>query len=240
MQLNEGITLVLQQEVPVIIGLTLLLCGLAVWIGKKIRTSDPLQKPQGIILGACWLVETVDNMIKDIINERYARRLAPYIGTIALFIFLSNIIGLFGLYAPTQNFSVTLVLAIITWTMIQYTSIKENGVKTYLKGYLEPFAFLLIPNILGRLSPMISLSLRLFGNVLSGTLIMSLMYSFTNYLSGAILSLISLSGLNINFIGPMITPIFHAYFDVFVGFIQMFIFITLTVVFIGNELPQEE
>ncbi len=238
--LNDGITLVLQKEVPIIIGLTLLLCGCCVWMSKKVRSADPLGKQTGAVLLACWFVEIMDNMIEGIINKRYAKRLAPYIGTVALFIFLSNISGLFGLPAPTQNFSVTLVLAIITWIMIQYTCIKENGMKSYLKGFVEPFAFLLLPNILGRLSPIISLSLRLFGNVLSGALIMSLMYSFTEFLSGIILGFVSLGGLQLNFIGPIITPVFHAYFDVFVGFIQMFIFITLTVVFIGNELPQEE
>ncbi|MFV0479024.1 MAG: F0F1 ATP synthase subunit A [Anaerorhabdus sp.] len=236
--MSDGITLVLQQEVPIIIGLTTLLCGLCVWVSRKIRAADPFEKPTGAVLLGCWLVETVDHMVEDIINQKYAKKLAPYIGTVAIYIFLSNITGLFGFSAPTQNFSVTLVLALITWVMIQKTCIKENGFKSYLKGYVEPFAFLLIPNFFGRISPLISMSLRLFGNVLSGTLIMSLIYSFTEWISTTIFSFIPLT--QINLVGPFITPIFHAYFDVFVGFIQMFIFITLTMVFIGNELPQEE
>lgn len=238
--MSNGITLVLQREVPVILGMTILLSGLCVWISKKIKSADPLAKQTGIVLAACTLVEKVDDMVKDSINERYAIKFAPYIGTIAIYIFLSNISGLFGIFPPTQNYSVTLTLAIITWVMIQVTCIRENGAKAYIHGYFEPFAALFIPNFFGRISPLVSLSLRLFGNILSGALIMSMMYSFTGFLSTTILNFFSLGSLNFNFVAPLITPIFHAYFDVFVGFIQMFIFIMLTMVFISNELPQEE
>ncbi|MFV0379664.1 MAG: F0F1 ATP synthase subunit A [Anaerorhabdus sp.] len=238
--MSDTISIFVQREVPIIIGITVVLCILSVVIGNKIKKSDPLAKPSGIVMMACWLVEMVDNMVEGTINKKYSIKLAPYIGTIAIFIFLSNIIGLFGIYSPTQNYSVTLALAIITWVLIQGVCIKENGIKAYFKGYIEPFAFLLIPNFFGRVSPLISMSLRLFGNILSGTLIMTLMYAFTDFLSGSILSIFSIDLPGLNFIGPIITPVFHAYFDVFVGFIQMFIFITLTMVFISNELPQEK
>lgn len=188
---------------------------------------------------ACWLVELIDNTVTNTVDKKHAKRLAPYIGTIAIYIFVSNISGLFGLFSPTQNYSVTLSLALITWIMIQYTSIKENGLKAYLHGYIEPFAFLIIPNFFGRIAPLISMSLRLFGNILSGAIIMSLVYSFTGFISSSIVGLFASGAGVFNFIGPFVAPVLHAYFDVFSGFIQMFIFITLTMVFIGNELPQE-
>lgn len=234
------IHLTLQKEVPYIILIVALLCVSFVWIGNKIKKTDPLEKPKGIVLLACWLVELIDNTVGSTVDKKHVRRLAPYIGTIAIYIFLSNISGLFGIFTPTQNYSVTLTLALITWIMIQYTSIKENGFKAYLHGYIEPFAFLIIPNIFGRIAPLISMSLRLFGNVISGAIIMSLVYTFTGFISSTILGLFSASGLDfLNFLGPLLAPVLHAYFDVFSGFIQMFIFITLTMVFIGNELPQE-
>ncbi len=238
--MNDGIKVFIQREVPVIIGIVIGLCLLMMWISKKIKNTNPLEKPKGAVMIACWVVEVVDNMVTRTINERYTKRFAPYIGTIAIYICISNLVGLLGLYSPTQNYSVTLTLALITWIMIQVTAIKETGTKAYLHGFIEPFAFLLIPNFFGRIAPLLSMSLRLFGNVLSGTLIMTLLYGFTGFISTSILGLFSLSELNLNFIGPLVTPVFHAYFDVFVGFIQMFIFITLTMVFIGNELPQEE
>ncbi|MFR2767157.1 MAG: F0F1 ATP synthase subunit A [Thomasclavelia sp.] len=69
-------------------------------------------------------------------------------------------------------------------------------------------------NILGTLAPLISLSMRLFGNIVAGSILLSLIYSFTGYLSQYVI--------NFNFLGPVIAPIFHAYFDVFAGFIQDF------------------
>lgn len=233
------ITITIQKEVPYIIGIVTLLCIACVIIGNKIKKTDPLEKPKGLVMMACWLVELIDNTVTNTVDKKHAKRLAPYIGTIAIYIFVSNISGLFGLFSPTQNYSVTLSLALITWIMIQYTSIKENGLKAYLHGYIEPFAFLIIPNFFGRIAPLISMSLRLFGNILSGAIIMSLVYSFTGFISSSIVGLFASGAGVFNFIGPFVAPVLHAYFDVFSGFIQMFIFITLTMVFIGNELPQE-
>lgn len=234
-----GITITIQREVPYILGLVALISGLCVWIGHKIKNTDPLDKPKGVVMLACWLVEIIDNNVVSIVDKKHAKRLGPYIGTIAIYIFLSNISGLFGLFPPTQNYSVTLTLALITWIMIQYTCIKENGLGSYLHGYIEPFPLFLVPNIFGRIAPLISMSLRLFGNILSGGIIMSLVYSFTGFVSNAVVGLFVSDASIFNFIGPFVAPVLHAYFDVFSGFIQMFIFITLTMVFIGNELPQE-
>lgn len=233
------IHLTIQKEVPVIILITAILIYLSIRVGKKIKATDPLEKPRGSVMIACWLVEAIDKNVETMVAKRYVKWLSPYIGSIAIYIFVSNISGLLGIYPPTKNYSVTLTLALISWVMIQGIAIKETGVKAYLHGYIEPFSFLLIPNFFGRVAPLISLSLRLFGNILSGAIIMSLLYSFTAYLSGALFSLFGLDLGVINFIGPIVAPVLHAYFDLFAGFIQMFIFITLTMVFIGNELPQE-
>lgn len=234
-----GFTITIQREVPYILGIVSLLCIASVWIGNKIKRADPLEKPKGIVLMACWLVELIDNNVAGTVDQKHVKGLAPYIGTIALYIFISNISGLFGLFSPTQNFSVTLSLALITWIMIQYTSIRANGIGAYLHGFVEPYPVMFVMNIFGKIAPLVSMSLRLFGNILSGGIIMSLIYSFTSYISSSFIGIFTSSSSSINFLAPVIAPVFHAYFDVFAGFIQMFIFITLTMVFIGNELPQE-
>jgi F-type H+-transporting ATPase subunit a len=94
-------------------------------------------------------------------------------------------------------------------------------------------------NIFGTFAPLVSMSLRLFGNITSGGIIMALLYTFTGFVSRFLIGFIPVIG-QFDFIGPIIAPALHAYFDVFVGFIQMFVFISLTTVFIGNELPVEE
>jgi len=179
-------------------------------------------------------VETVDNLVLTNAGPRFALLLSPYIALLVLYIFISNIFGLFAIEPPTANFSVTFSLGLITFVLVQATIFKFNGFVGYFKGFLDPFPIFLPLNILGKFAPLVSMPLRLFGNILSGGIIMTLIYTFTAWVS----SLIPFIG-EVNFLGPIIAPIFHAYFDLFAGAIQMFIFITLTMVFIGNEIPSE-
>lgn len=224
----------MQVEVITIVAITAFLCALSIVVGKKIEATSAEEKPKGLVLLSCWFVEIIDNNVLSVCNEKYKKHLSPYIGSIALFIFFSNIIGLLALPSPTSNYSVTLSLALITWITIQTVSIRENGIGSYLHGFIEPIVPFIIPNFFGKIAPLISMSFRLFGNVLSGSIIMSLLYSFTLYLSQLLFGPTSF-----NVFGPIIAPVLHAYFDIFSGFIQTFIFITLTMVFIGNEIPQE-
>lgn len=196
---------------------------------------DYLEKPTGLGHIAVMIVEMIDNMVAENTNKNKSVTLAPYIGCLAMYLLVSNLIGLLGLTQPTGNYSVTLALAVISIILREKENITTNGVKNYLHQFIEPFFPFIIPNIFGKIGPLISMSLRLFGNILSGTIIMTMVYAFGSWLS----SLVPFIG-QFNFIGPIIAPVLHAYFDVFSGFIQMFIFITLTQVYIGNELPLEE
>lgn len=232
--------LTIQSDVFYIIAITALLIGCLFYVNRKMKATDPLEKPKGIVHFALIIVEMVDGMVKDTVNEKHVHTLAPYIAAIGMYIFISNIIGLFGFESTTMNYSVTLTLALITWIVVQVTAIKASGFKGYLHGFIEPYPPFLIMNFFGKLAPLLSMSLRLFGNILSGSIIMSLVYTFTGWLSTSLLGIFLPITQGINFLAPIVTPVLHAYFDVFAGFIQMFIFITLTMVFIGNELPQEE
>ena len=196
---------------------------------------DYLEKPTGLGHIAVMIVEMIDNMVAENTNKNKSVTLAPYIGCLAMYLLVSNLIGLLGLTQPTGNYSVTLALAVISIILREKENITTNGVKNYLHQFIEPFFPFIIPNIFGKIGPLISMSLRLFGNILSGTIIMTMVYAFGSWLS----SLVPFIG-QFNFIGPIIAPVLHAYFYVFSGFIQMFIFITLTQVYIGNELPIEE
>lgn len=228
-------TIVIQPEVFYIIAVTAVLCVFCVMCKHAIEKMDYMQKPHGLGHFAVMIVEMVDKMVESNTNKSKVSKLAPYIGCLAMYLLVCNLIGLFGLTQPTGNYSVTLALAIISVILREKEALKTNGVKGYFKGLFEPFFPFVIPNLFGKIAPLISMSLRLFGNILSGTIIMTLVYAFCSWLS----SLVPLIGA-FNFVGPILAPILHAYFDVFSGCIQMFIFITLTQVYIGNELPVEE
>ena len=173
------------------------------------------------------------------VGKRVANRLTPYIIVLWVYIFCCNISGLFGLDSPTANLSVTLLLAFITWVLIQITEFKYDGVKAWFHAFLEPLPVMLPMNIIGKFSTMVSMSLRLFGNILCGGIMMQLVYGATQNLSNMIAGWFGNAGGTFNFMGPIIAPLLHAYFDVFAGFIQTLVFVTLTMVLIGNDMPDD-
>ena len=228
----------IQTDVYSIILVTLLIGIAIVVLSKKISAADPLAEPKGIIVPVIWGVETIYNMVKDNCGKKFAEPFTPYVLVIAVYIFLCNIISLFGFSSPTSNLSVTLLLSVITWVLIQYVELKYGGIGGYLHSFIEPIAIMLPMNIFGKFSTMVSMSLRLFGNILCGTIMMQLIYGATQGLSNMIGKLFGADNV-FNFMAPVIAPVLHAYFDLFSGFIQTLVFVTLTMVLIGNDMPEE-
>lgn len=225
----------MQTELFSILVVFVFLVSLIFLANKSLRAYQEGEKPKGIAFYAMMYVEAILSITEPVMGKKRGRIMAGYIGSVFFYILVSNWSGLLGFSAPTSNYSVTLALALITWVAVQAVQIYENGFGGYLKGFLDPFPFFVIPNIFGTIAPLISLSLRLFGNVLSGTIIMTLLYSFTGWLSG----FIPVVG-QFNFVGVFVAPWIHLYFDLFSGFLQAFIFISLTTIFIATELEEEK
>ena len=225
----------LQTAVFSIVIITIFMAALILYINKKLKEFDPLSKPTDLVMLVIMYTEYVDNLVKEKTNERLAKFLTPYIMTVAMYIFLANISGLFNIETPTSNYSVTLVLAAITCILIEVCSFMERGGKGYIKSWFEPLAPFVVLNVMSKLSTLLSLSLRLFGNILSGGILMSVIYQMLAAVSG----MIPLIG-KFNIFGVIVAPVLHFYFDLFSGAMQAFIFITLTTSFIGKELPEQE
>lgn len=224
----------IQTAVYSIIIITVFIALLLLYINRKLRQYDPLSEPKGIVLLVMMAAQTFDKMVSDKTDKKVAKYLTPYIMTVALYIFLSNIAGLFALETPTSNYSVTLTLAALTCILIEVFSFSERGVKGYIKSWFEPLAPFVVMNIMSKLSTLLSLSLRLFGNILSGGILMSVIYQMLAVISHKI----PFIG-DFNIVGVIVAPALHFYFDLFSGVMQAFIFITLTVAFIGKELPNK-
>lgn len=142
---------------------------------------------------------------------------APYMGTLLMYLAFANLSGLLGMRPPTADLNTTFSLSLMTFFMTQYYGMKSKKLG-YLKGFGEPFIFMLPTNIVGELANPISLSFRLFGNILAGVVIMTLVYSAMGHFA---------------FVVP---AVLHAYFDVFSGLIQTFIFVMLSMVFIAMAM----
>lgn len=219
----------LQAEVLSILILTVALCALIFYAGTKVSKLDASTVPKGIVLKMIFYVETISGYTIDNMGEKHGKRMSAYIGSVFIYIFLANMMGLTGLPAPTSSLSVTLVFAIITFLLVQHAKIDALGFKGYLKSFFDPFFLFFIPNFFGTIAPLISLSLRLFGNVLSGTVIMTLLYTFAGWMS----SFVPIFGFN--WFGVLLAPVLHLYFDLFSAFLQAFIFISLTSILIAVE-----
>lgn len=200
-------------------GTTIVLALLFIWLGSNLKVI-PESKKQIIS-------ETIYGFFKGIVTDNMGEKFQhfiPIIGTIMIYILGQNLVGLVGLKPATSSFSTTLGLGLVAFTIINVNAIRTGGLKGYLKSYVKPMPFLLPITLLERVILPISLALRLFGNILAATVVMSLLY-------GALLSITHFTAL--------VLPIpFHAYFDIFDGGIQAVIFTFLTMIQI--KLMQEE
>jgi F-type H+-transporting ATPase subunit a len=197
---------------------------LSLFANRAIKKADPNEVPGTFLNIIEYLVELVDGLTRNNMGEKHYSKFSNYIGTLFAFLLVANLSGLFGLRPPTADYGVTLGLALITFVLIHY-----NGFKYEKAGHVTKLfqPILLTPiNIIGEIATPMSMSLRLFGNILSGTVMMGLLY-----------------GLLPTVLQFFIWPIFgglHAYFDVFSGAIQSYVFCMLTMVFISQCFGEEE
>lgn len=194
----------------------IVLIGFAVYIKGQLEKASTDESPSTLLVLVEFFKESVDGLIVSTMGE-HNMAFAPFIFSLFIFLILSNVLGLVGLGSPTANYSVTLALALVTFVISQGIGIKTSGIGGHLKGYFEPMPLLAPLNIIGDLADPISLSFRLFGNILSGGLILSLVAA------------------GFGFFSVVIAPPLHIYFDMFSGILQAFIFTMLTMVFIAGN-----
>lgn len=202
----------------------IVLTAFAFAANRVIQKADPNEVPGTFLNIIEYLVEAVDNLTKTTMGEKHGWKFSNYIGTLFAFLLVANLSGLFGLRPPTADYGVTLGLALITFVLIHYNGFKYEKAGHLTKLFDPP---LLTPiNIIGEFATPLSMSLRLFGNILSGTVMMGLLY-------GLIPKLLQM------FIWPVF-GVLHGYFDVFSGAIQSYVFCMLTMVFISQCFGEEE
>ena len=167
----------------------------------------------------------LDKMVESTMGK-WAPKFVNYISTIFIFILMSNISGLFGLRPPTADYGTTLALAIITFFMIWINKFRHQKLKTIWSDMcspLPPWLPIWLPiNLVSELAVPVSLSLRLFANVLSGTVIMALVYG--------LLRVIALAW----------PAALHVYFDLFSGAIQTYVFCMLTMTYVTQACDTDD
>ena len=186
-----------------------LLIGILAWWATKDLKRRPTGKKQVLVE---YIYTTIQNVVNANMGEQYGDMI-PFIGTLAVFIVTMNLLGLVGITPVTNNFSVTLALGLISFVVIQGYTMKKIGIGHYFLGYGQPMLMMLPINVIERVMLPVSLSLRLFGNILAASFLVELVYESLD---------------KIAWIAQIGLPVpLHAYFDIFDGCIQMVIFVML-------------
>ena len=196
----------------------LLLIGFGIAANMAMKRANEV--PTGFQNVVELIVEKLDGMVDSTMGKN-GKNFRNYIGTIFIFIIISNFSGLFGLRPPTADYGTTLPLGVLSFTLIFVCKLRYQKVSGFLKGLCSPWFFWAPINVIGDVAVPISLSLRLFANILSGTVMMALIYGLLS---------------KVAFFWP---AALHVYFDLFSGAIQTYVFCMLTMTYISDAMTTE-
>jgi F-type H+-transporting ATPase subunit a len=180
------------------------------WLITRNLTAEPeMARGQNFLE---VIVELVRDQIEEI-GQQEATRYLPFVGTLFIFIAFANLLAIVpGYQPPTGSLSTTAALAICVFVAVPLYGVAKLGVVEYLKQYLRPNPIMLPFNIIGELSRTLALAVRLFGNVMSGTMIAAVLISIV----------------------PLFVPIVMQLLGLITGFIQAYIFAVLAMVYIAS------
>jgi len=202
------------------------LIAFAILVRIKLRKIKEV--PTGIQNVVEAIVELFENYLRSTVGDKLMF-LGHWFFTLFIFILLSNLSGLIpGMRPPTADWSMTFGLALVTFFLIQILGMRYRKAN-YIKSLFAPLPWwcpipLFLPiNLIGEVARPISLSFRLFGNMLAGLIMMSLIYAIAPV-----------------FARFVIPSALHAYFDVFSGVLQTYIFVTLSMTFIAGAAEVAE
>ncbi|NGP76570.1 F0F1 ATP synthase subunit A [Balneolaceae bacterium YR4-1] len=190
--------------------LVMLLLIVFSWVVTRKLTSG-LNIRRGQALLESFVVLVLDQIREETHEE--ADKYLPFIGTLFLFIVVSNIIGVIpAIESPTASLSTAVALAICVFIAVPVFGISNRGFSGYLKHYIQPTPFMLPFNIIGELSRTLALAIRLFGNIMSGSLIIAILLSLS----------------------PLFFPVVMQAFGLLIGVIQAYVFAILALVYIAS------
>jgi F-type H+-transporting ATPase subunit a len=163
------------------------------------------------------LVDQLYQLTEDALDKELAAKYGPLICALFMFLVVSNWLGIIPhLEEPTKDLNTPLSLGVMGFVIAHAAGIRSKGFKAYIKEYMEPIFFMAPLNIIGELAKIVSISFRLFGNIMGGSIII-LVVSYLTY-------------------SVLLPPFLYAFFGLFVGTIQAFVFTMLTVVYISVQV----
>lgn len=180
-----------------------------------------------------WIVTKVNGLVNENMGPRFSHY-GPLAAAILSMSVLCSLSSMVGAFAPTGDLSTVIGWAVVVFVLLTYYKIKANGIGGYIKGFFEPLPPLMPINVIGEIAKPLSMAFRHYGNIASGTIITTLLYTALAAASSALLGLIPgalgdlLSQIPILQFG--LPALFSVYFDLFSSCIQAFIFCMLMMI----------
>ncbi|XJS11295.1 F0F1 ATP synthase subunit A [Aerococcaceae bacterium WGS1372] len=194
----------------IIMGLILIIAIIA-----RIHLKQFKEIPTGFQNVIESIIEMFENFASDTLEER-TMYIAPWFFTVFAFLLVSALSSVFGMRAPSADWATTFSFAFATFALMLYMGMKHQKGE-YIKSFFEPHFVFFPLNLIGELAKPVSLSFRLFGNMLSGTIILTLYYALTPF-----------------FVQIGIPSLLHAFFDVVFGALQTYIFVIISLNYIRS------
>jgi len=178
---------------------------------NKGMIPNPFQVIAEIFVSIFW------GLTRDALDEDLAKTYFPMICSLFMFLLMCNWIGILPFMdEPTKDLNTTLGLGLMGFFIAHYVGIRTKGLKGYIKEYFQPIFFMMPLNLIGEIAKVVSISFRLYGNIMGGSIII-LVVSYLVY-------------------GLIIPPFLYAFFGLFVGTVQAFVFTMLTLVYISVQV----
>ena len=173
--------------------------------------------PESMQIFGELLVANLYKLTEDALDKQMAKKYGPLICALFMFLLVSNWLGIIPhLDEPTKDLNTPLSLGVMGFVIAHVAGIRKKGFKNYASEYFQPIFFMAPLNIIGELAKIVSISFRLFGNIMGGSIIILVV----SYLTWSVL----------------LPPFLYAFFGLFVGTIQAFVFTMLTVVYISVQV----
>ncbi len=202
------------------LGIILFIIILSIWIGTYVSRLDVRDKPNKFVTLVIQFIDFFNNYVKGYIGKHW-KFVTPIALTLALYVALANMSGILALDSPTRYTSITFSLSIISFVVVQATGFISQSWK-HLSGLFKPLWPLFPLNLISDVTPILSMALRLFGNIISGSVILLLIYRLTGWAS------------------ILVAPAFHLVFDIGFGLIQTLVLVLLTIVFASIKIDEDD
>lgn len=182
-------------------------------VTRRLRVSGAIARGQTVLEAVVGLILDEIRSVTRQDPEPYL----PFVGTLFLFIVTSNVLAVVpGFHPPTGSLTTTAALAIAVFLAVPAFGIARVGLGPYLRGYLRPTPLMLPFTIIGEFSRTLALAVRLFGNIMSGTVLVAILLS----------------------VAPLFFPVVMQAFSLLIGVIQAYIFAVLAIVYIASGTTQ--